>query len=148
MCQRNTFVWSYRSTSFSMKLSNSFMCLARGICNTACQVTHKKCCFKVHSSIKRLEYWPIDLLLTLRIKYHTMSESSGHDWYYQRMIKVMYPGLSDMKIKISESRNKTNQRPHNPKSFYERICSCSLALKYILQSVSGYQIQNRIIAAS
>ena len=34
MRQRNTLVWSHRSTPFSMKLSNSFMVSARGICNT------------------------------------------------------------------------------------------------------------------
>ena len=33
MRQRNTLVWSYRSTPFNMKLSNSFMVSARDICN-------------------------------------------------------------------------------------------------------------------
>ena len=32
--QRNTLVWSYRSTHFSMKLPNSFIVSARGICIT------------------------------------------------------------------------------------------------------------------
>ena len=33
--QRNTLVWSYKSTPFSMKLSNPFMVSARDICNMA-----------------------------------------------------------------------------------------------------------------